>query len=231
MRRFYAEVDVREAQGGWVVTLDGRPVRTPRKRELAAPEPEFAAAIAEEWREQGDEVRPERMPLTRLANAALDLLPERRGAAVDTITAYAATDLVCYRAGEPQELVLRQNAMWQPLLDWLAEAHGARLVATAGIVPVAQPPAAIARLREVVESEGDWPLVGLHAACTAIGSIVIGLALRALRIDSEAAFQAGLLDELFEIERWGLDDEHRCRHAALRSELRAAERFMSLASP
>jgi chaperone required for assembly of F1-ATPase len=226
MRRFYAEVEVREAADGWAVTLDGRPVRTPRKRVLAAPGPDLAAAIAEEWRAQGDEVRPDGMPLTRLANAALDLLPERRGDAIDTIAAYAATDLVCYRASEPLGLVERQLATWQPLLDWLHRTHGARLVATTGVVPIAQPRDAVARLREVVAAEDDWTLAGLHAASTAIGSIVIGLALRAGRIDAEQAFRAGLLDELFEIERWGLDEEHRRRHGALRTELRAAARLM-----
>ena len=133
---------------------------------------------------------------------------------------------MCYRAAAPLALVERQQHLWQPLLDWAAAAFGTRLAVTTRLLPVTQPEAALRGLRAAVEALGDWPLVGLHAATTALGSLVLGLALIRGRIDAEQALAASLLDELFEIERWGRDGETERRHAELRREVEAAARFL-----
>jgi chaperone required for assembly of F1-ATPase len=226
MKRFYREVAIAPAGQGHGILLDGRPLRTPAKRLLIAPSAPLAEALAVEWRAQGDTIRPAAMPLTRLASTTIDRMPEQRQAAIDEVAGYADTDLLCYRAAEPFELVQRQHHAWQPLLDWLSAAYGIRLSVTTSILPIAQPEAARARLRRAIEDLDDWRLVGLHAATTGLGSLVLGLALLGGRIDAEAALATSLLDELFEIERWGSDPEAKRRHAVLRRDVTAAARFL-----
>lgn len=226
MRRFYRDVTVAPGEDGHQILLDGRPMRTPAKQLFAAPTAPLAEAIADEWRAEGDMIRPDAMSLTRLASTAIDRMPAQRQAAIEETVAYADTDLVCYRAAEPFELVQRQHRAWQPMLDWLTDTCGARLVVTTSILPVAQPAAARARLRRAVEELGDWPLVGMHMATTALGSLVLGLGLLHGRLDADAALAASLLDELFEIERWGSDVEVERRHEALRRAVTGAARFL-----
>ncbi|MCE3250971.1 MAG: ATPase [Geminicoccaceae bacterium] len=218
MRRFYQTVEVAPADDGHHLLLDGRPLRTPAKRLLAVPAAGLAEALAGEWRAQGEVVQPQAMPLTRLASTAQDLMPALRVAAIEEAVGYAGTDLLCYRAAAPLDLVERQSRVWQPLLDWAASVYGARLAVTTSLLPVAQPDAAIRGLRAAVENLADWPLVGLHAATTALGSLLLGLALARGRLDAGQALAASLLDELYEIERWGRDAETERRHQALRRE-------------
>jgi chaperone required for assembly of F1-ATPase len=226
VKRFYREVTIAPAEHGHGVLLDGRPMRTPARQVLAVPTASLAEAIAAEWRGQIETIRPDAMPLTRLASTALDRMPAQRQAAIDEALAYADTDLVCYRAAEPFELVQRQQHAWQPMLDWVSAAYGVKLAVTTSILPFAQPAAVRDRLRGALEDLGDWPLVGVHAATRALGSLVLGLCLLHGRLDADAALAAGLLDELFEIERWGSDVEAERRHAVLRRDLTAAAQFL-----
>jgi chaperone required for assembly of F1-ATPase len=226
VKRFYQSVEVAVADDGHRLLLDGRPLLTPGRRALTLPSARLAEALADEWRAQDGTIRPEGMPLTRLANTARDRMPELRAVAIDEAVAYAGTDLLCYRAAAPLALVERQQHLWQPLLDWAASAFGTRLTVTTTLLPVTQPDAALRGLRAAVEAFGDWPLVGLHAATTTLGSLVLGLALTRGRIDAEQAVAASLLDELFEIERWGKDAETERRHDALRREVDAAALFL-----
>ena len=228
MKRVYQDVAVVAGEGGFGVTLDGRPVRTPGRKPLGVASRALAEAIAAEWRAQGDKVEPATMPLTRLASTALDLVPERRPAIVGEVAGYAATDLVCYRAEAPAALVARQHAAWQPLLDWAAERFGAALAVTAGVLPQAQPGAALDALRRAVEAQDDLSLVALRAATAAAGSLVIALALLEGRIDAAEAFDISQLDETFQIERWGEDAEATRRRAALRDDLAQAAAFHRL---
>jgi chaperone required for assembly of F1-ATPase len=226
VKRFYRQVEVASERDGHRVLLDGRPLCTPAKRALRLPTAALTVAIAAEWRDQSETIQPASMPLTRLASTAQDRLPDLRPAAIAELTDYAGTDLVCYRAAAPLELVERQAEAWQPLLDWAASTYGARLSVTTSILPVEQPSAAVQALQAAVEALGDWPLVGLHAATTALGSLILGLALAGGRIDAKQALAASLLDELFEIERWGEDVEASRRHAALRRDVEAAAAFL-----
>ena len=227
-RRVYRETAVTAFDGGFAPTLDGRPVRTPADRPLAVPTRSLAEAIAEEWDAQEKTVRPETMPLAGLAATALDRVGPARSDIVAQVAGYGATDLLCYRAESPDELVRRQAAAWQPLLDWAADAHGAPLAVTVGVLPVEQPVEALAKLRAAVEAADDFRLAALTRATKACGSLVIGLALIQGRLDAEAAFEASFVDDDFQIERWGADDEALARRNRLRADVAAAERFLRL---
>ena len=228
-KRFYktAVADPSEPAGHRVL-LDGRPIKTPAKAEVTLPNLATAEAVAREWSEQGEEVDLRAMPLTALACTAIDLVGPQRPRIVDEVAAYAEHDLVCYRAEGPDELTARQQAAWQPLLDWAALTLDARLAVTHGVVSVPQPPAAVAALRRSVAARGDMELAALSCATTAAGSLIIALALAHGRIDAEAACAAALLDELYQAERWGEDPEAARRRTAIRAELDAASRFLAL---
>ncbi|WGF88636.1 ATP12 family chaperone protein [Marinivivus vitaminiproducens] len=225
MKRFYKTVSVEEDMLGHAVALDGKPVRTPKGALLVLPRPELAEAIAEEWRGQGKELKPAAMRLTRYATTTVDLMPQRRADVIAEVAGFAGSDLLCYRAETPVDLVIRQQNAWQPLLDWAHERYDARLVPTGGVIFEGQPREAIARLTAAVEAVPDWPLVGLHAMTASLGSVVLGLALFEGRLDAEAAWKLSLLEELYTAERWGDDAEAADRRAGILDDLKAAERF------
>lgn len=228
MRRVYTSVAVEEGEGPVAVLLDGRPLRTPARLPLRLPTRPLALAVAEEWAAQGETIDPHGMPLTRLATTATDLMPARRADAVAEVAGYAATDLLCYRAASPADLAARQQARWQPWLDWANRTFGARLEVTRALDPTPQPAASLAALEAAVARVPDWPLVGLHAATRATGSLILGLALLEGALEAEEAFALAQLEELFEIERWGEEREQQRRLAALRRDLAAAARFLRL---
>ncbi|MCC7427984.1 MAG: ATPase [Alphaproteobacteria bacterium] len=233
MKRFWREAASGPAEGGGhAVCLDGRPVRTPAGKALVVPGPALAAAIAAEWGGQGHRpgapVRPQDMPLTQLACTALDRIAADPAATAAAIARFAETDLLCYRAEEPEALIARQRAIWQPVLDWLAQTYDAPLGVTAGLMPLAQERAALEALGRVVARIAPLPLAGLSLAVGAMGSLALGLALLAGRLDAEAAADAALLDETFQAERWGSDPEAEARRAQLRADVAAAARLFAL---
>lgn len=225
MKRFYKEVQVSDAGE---VLLDGRPVKTPKRATLALPTQALAEAVADEWRAQGDEIDPHSMPLTKLANTAVDRVAGREAAVVDQIMAYT-TDLLCYRAAHPVALVARQSAEWDPILAWAAERLGARLEVRTGAVHFDQPPEAIAVLRRALTGYSPSVLAGLHHAVTILGSLVLALALAEGRLTAAEAFDLSQLDERFQAERWGVDSEAAARAEKLAVELVTAETFIRLA--
>jgi chaperone required for assembly of F1-ATPase len=228
MKRFYKTAAVVAADQGFGISLDDRPLRTPAKALLSVPSRALAEAIAAEWHAQGDEVQLDKLPLTRLASTAIDLVTPRRAQVVAEIARYAGTDLVCYRAGHPPELAQRQHAAWQPLIDWATLRYDAPLEVTIGVVPVAQPPATLRAFAAAIDAYGVLPLAALHMATAACGSLVVALALIEGRLDVEGAFAAAQLDETFEIELWGEDPEQTRRRAALKDDMALAARFIEL---
>jgi chaperone required for assembly of F1-ATPase len=228
MKRVYKEVTTRPAVAGWGVVLDGRPMRTPGKNELVAPTEKLAAAIAAEWDAQQDEIRPATMPLTRLAATAIDRTAVQRRRVIDEIAGYGGTDLVCYRADHPPALAARQQAVWQPLLDWAALRYDAALAVTCGVIPTRQSPAALKAFATAVTAHDDFRLTALHALTTACGSLVIALATMEGRLDAAEAFAASQLDEAFQIEQWGEDAEAAARREALAVDIAAAAWFIEL---
>ena len=227
-KRFYKAAEAVEAGGGHAIALDGKPVRTPAGRPLAVPGASLAGALAEEWAAQGEEIDRETMPLTRLVCTALDLVPERRANIIEEVAAYAETDLVCYRTDEPPALARRQVAAWEPLVAWVAERYGARFAITTSITPIAQTPAALDALRAAVAVEDDFALAGLSQATRAFGSLVIALAMREGRLGAVEAAHASLVDERYQLERWGEDAELAARCDRVARDATDAERLFRL---
>ncbi len=226
MKRFWQHAAVAPAEGGYVVRLDARTVRTPRRHELRLPTPGLAQLVAAEWEAQAETVEPDTMPVNRIATSVVDLMPERRTGAIDQLGDYARTDLLCYRAGGPAELVGAYARHWDPALAWLERAHGARLRVVEGLMPADQPPAAVATLTGLIDAFDDWRLVGLHAAATTSGSLVLGLMVAAGALSGEAAADAALVDERFERARWGEEVEALRRERRLIRDLVAADRYL-----
>nr|WP_142848683.1 ATP12 family protein [Telmatospirillum sp. J64-1] len=228
MKRFYKQAGVAEAEGGFAVTLDGRSVRTPMGQPLTLPSRGLAEAIAEEWGAQAQEVAPETMPCMQLASTALDRIEAQKDEIIGQLMKYAGTDLLCYRADQPQELIKRQDILWQPLLDWVAARWGVQMAVTRGIIPVEQSPEAIDSLRQVVLAYDNWQLSALQSATAAAGSLIIALALVEGRLSAAEAFAVSQVDETWQIEQWGEDPEATRRRAALEADVHGAARFLSL---
>lgn len=230
MKRFYEQVTAAppENGSGYEVRLDERPVRTPLRKVLNVPTNGLADAIVAEWQQQGDEIDVEAMPMTRIAATALDRVAPDRAGYVDQVSAYAETDLVCYRAPAPKSLVVRQSRAWEPLLDWVRESYDAELAATDGLSPVAQNPEAIARLRGAVDDHDDFELAALGVAVAASGSVVVALALSRGYFNADAAFEISQLDESYQTEIWGAEEEAERRRAVLRAEIASAAMFLDL---
>ncbi|MGD9812404.1 MAG: ATP12 family chaperone protein, partial [Sphingobium sp.] len=229
MKRFYKEVETVPGESGHGIALDGRPVRTPARALLAVPGAALAEAIAEEWRAQGEDINPGSMPMTGLANAAIDRIAPDPEPFAHGIAAYGESDLTCYRAEGPVELVARQEASWQPLLDWAGGRHGVTFAVTGGIVHVAQPDDTLAALRAAVAAHDPFTLAALSTLVTLSGSLVIGLAAIERAFPIQQLWQAAELDELWQAEQWGDDDEALARRAKRHDEFATASRFAELA--
>jgi chaperone required for assembly of F1-ATPase len=221
-------VAVKHESHGFTLLLDGRPVKTPAGRPFIAPTRALGEAIAEEWRAQKEDIVPDTMPLTKALNTTLDRVASHRAEIVDDLAKYAGTDLLCYRAAEPVELVRRQREMWDPWLAWAAERFGARLVVATGVTHVTQASDVLARLREAMAAQDDHHLVALHTSITITGSAVLGLALATRALAPDKAFAAAHVDEDYQAELWGRDAEAERARARRRDELRAARRFIDL---
>lgn len=228
MKRFYDTVSSVSVKEGFEVHLDGRPVRTPAKRRLALPGEGLAQAISREWSDQGEDLDTHGMRLTRLANGAIDRIADCRDPVVSEIAGYAETDLVCYRAAEPEALRRRQETGWTPLVDWIERRHEIVLTVTTELLPSPQPAESLAKVRKIVEDRNDFRLAGLQLAVAASGSIVIALALAEGEIDASRAWELSLVDETWQIENWGEDPEAAKRRADLLADIDAAETFMKL---
>ena len=230
MKRFYKDTGVDEGEGGFRVLLDGKPMRTPAKATLVVPTRALAEAIAAEWAGVPDkaEINAAHLPLTRLAATAIDRVVARRDEVIADTAKYAGSDLLCYRATAPESLVRLQLELWQPLLDWAAERHGARLVTAEGIGFVDQPEEAKARLHEAVSAHGDLALSALYNLTHTAGSVVIGLAVSEGRLDAAGAFAAAQMDELYQVDRWGDDPLAEKHREGVRRDIEACARFLSL---
>ena len=224
-KRFWKEVAVEPVDGGFRILLDGRAVKTPGKRELRLASAEVAEGVAAEWRAQESHLDPATMPMTRIANSVVDAVVDRRDEVAADAVRYAGTDLLCYRAEGPERLVERQTARWDPLLDWIDETHGARLLVAEGIVHVAQDVEALARLRARVDGLDVWALAALHVLTTLTGSFVLALALVEARLTRDETWSLAHLDEDWNAELWGRDAEAEARLVHRRSEFDAAARF------
>lgn len=228
-KRFYQQVTTgTEGGGGAVLLLDGKPVRTPGKAALRLPTRALAEAIAEEWRAQGERIDPLTMPLTRLANSAIDGVAGREQAVVDDIVAHAGSDLVCYRAGGPDGLVKAQQTHWDPVLAWSRTALGAPLFLAEGVAHVSQPETSLDRLRETLLGRDAFSLAALHVMTGLTGSALLALAVAQGRLTPEAAWEAAHVDEDWQISKWGQDAEAAERRKNRWRDFAAATRALPL---
>ena len=228
MKRFWTAAAPQAVEGGWGVGLDGRPLRTPAKRLFAVPSQALAQAVADEWAAQGETVEPAAMPLTRMANSAIDTVAVQHAAVVETVAAYGDSDLTCYRAEAPAGLVARQAAAWDPLLDWCAATHGARLAPRTGVMHAPQDRDALACLHRAVAAHDPFALAGLHDLVALSGSLVIGLAAMAPAFPRERLWDASRTDESWQETQWGIDAEAAERTAIRRAEFLQAGAFVDL---
>lgn len=228
MKRFWTGVALSQEEEGWSVALDGRPLKTPARATLVVGPQLLAEAIAEEWRACGADIDPRNMPLTGLANAAVDHVAPHPARFAADLAQYAEGDLLCYRAEHPPKLVAGQAVTWDPLLDWARQRFDVTFVVTTGIVHVSQPPATVARITAALATATPFELAALSPIVTIGGSLVTALALFERAIDLETAWAAVSLDDRWQIEQWGADDEAVASLANRHQDFAAAARFLDL---
>ena len=222
-RRFYQEAGFTEGPDGFQLNLDGRPANTPARNKLRLPTRVLAEKVAAEWAAQETVIDPAKMPLTRLANTSIDGVAPRHAAVSDDLCAYAGTDLLAYRAGEPERLVAAQAAAWDPILDWARETFGARVILSEGVMHVEQPPDTVRALSEAVAAiDSPFRLAGLHTLTTLTGSLMIALAVLHGRLKPAEAWDAAHVDETYQAAIWGRDTDAEVRQAIRRAEFDAA---------
>ncbi len=231
MKRVWSEARAVQAAEGWTVLLDGKPLRLPDGPPLAVPQAALARAVAAEWQAAGTltgEMDYTDVPLTRLAGTAQARIVPDPSPSAAAVAAYGETDLLCYRAATPPALVARQAMAWDPWLDWSRTELGAALTVATGVMHVRQHPAALAALRRALDAQGGWALAGLGILVPALGSLVLGLAVARRALAADAAVELSWLDESYEIEQWGTDDEQERRRTHVRQEAAEAARYMNL---
>ena len=229
-RRFYERASAEQVEGGFTVALDGKPARTPARNAILGPTQALAQALADEWQGQAEFIEPANMPLTRMVNSALDGVAREMDLVRAEVTKYAGSDMLCYRAGDPQALVDEQAQMWDPLLAWAHEELGARFICAEGIIFATQPDTAIEAVRKTVEAiQSPFALAALHVMTTITGSVILALAVARGHISAQEAWAAAHLDEDFQMRAWGEDAEALARRARRWIDMEAAARLYQLA--
>jgi chaperone required for assembly of F1-ATPase len=220
-KRFYARADVMEADGGFAVTLDGKPIKTPSGRIVVVPSRAIVEAMAAEWEAQREHIDPTTMPMTRFANSVVDAVIDRVSLVRDDIAKYLSTDLLFYRAAYPEVLVAREAQHWDGVVFWAADELGAHFILAQGIMHVSQPDAAVAAAREALPHD-PWSVAALHVVTTLTGSALLALALYRGARTAEEVWAAAHVDEDFNAEQWGADEEVVTRQAARKRDFDAA---------
>lgn len=220
-QKFYTLAAAVETPGGFAIALDGKPIRTPGKNPLTAPHRALADLMAAEWNAQIGTIDPMSMPLTRIANSVIDGVSENAAAVADDIAKYFETDLLFYRAGFPEKLITRQAEHWDPVLRWAADEFGAHFILAEGVIHVTQPTSAVAAARARLPVD-PWQVGALHIVTTMTGSALLALALKHGVLDSHQVWAAAHVDEDWNAETWGVDDEVEARRAARLRDFEAA---------
>jgi chaperone required for assembly of F1-ATPase len=231
-KRFYTEVGVgvAEADGGFAITLDGKPIRTPSGRHVVIPSREIADAVAAEWAAQAETIDPMTMPLTRLANSVIEGVVDRVEDVADDLAKYFHSDLLFYRAGHPEGLVARETAHWDPVLFWAAETLGARFILSQGVMHVTQPEQAIEAARAALP-ENPWSIAAMHVITTLTGSALLALALLHRARDADQVWAAAHVGEDWNADQWGVDEEAAGRRATRLKDFGAAVAVLQAVDP
>ncbi|OYV35117.1 MAG: hypothetical protein B7Z81_09140 [Acidocella sp. 20-61-6] len=231
MKRIWKSVDTIEATNGFNVLLDGKPIKKPSGTPLTIPFSALAEAVAEEWRGaglDGGDIKPDDLPLTRMATTAIDRVATSYNEIIDQLVSYGLNDALCYRTETPASLAALEQSQWQPWLTWAAETYGVVLNTGFGITPIAQPPGTAETFSAALRAFDIYELTALGVAVPAMGSLVLGLALTAHRLDAQTAFDISHIEEKFQVERWGTDDLAEERRLAILTDLQLCVRFMAL---
>ena len=229
MKRFYKKVEVNSTDEGFLITLDAKALLSPGKSILVLPTKVLADAIADEWVNQEINIIPSTMPFMTLSATAIDRVRPKPDDTIDEILNFLQTDLLCYRAEEPEDLVFEQDQLWKPLLNWCEGLIGSAFNVKSGIMPVMQAPKLISSAQRILKSYNEFELLGLHQFTSISGSAVIGLSLLEHQIELEAACQAAFVDDYFQINNWGEDTEASLRIANRRREMLEIKEFLNLA--
>lgn len=228
MKRFYKDVACELGEGGYGVALDGKSIKTPQRMRLAVPSKALGEDIAAEWQAQGEHILPDTMPLSRIANSAIDWVGAQREAVIGEICGYASSDLLFYRAEDPSQLAEHQGAAWDAMVKWAEGQAGCRLMLAAGIVHVEQPPQALTAFEKLIGAHNDFALAALSTATTLSGSALLSLGVSHCQIDADAAWAAAHVDEDWQIAQWGTDAEATARRANRTRDFMAAVRILDL---
>lgn len=227
-RRFWQAASVQDTGAGWEIRLDDRPLRTPGKNPLVLPTQALAQAVAQEWDAQGTVIDPNAMPLTRSANSAIERVTPQFDDVAAMLAEYGGTDLLSYRAEAPEALIRAQAQGWDPLIDWAATELRAPLRITHGVLPVPQDETTLLKLQAEVRALDPFGLTALHDLVTLPGSLILGLAVIRGRLDADQAHALSRIDEEFQAERWGRDEDADAAAAARLDALRHSQRFWQL---
>lgn len=227
-KRVYSTVTVAPVAEGFVVALDGRSLQSPGGRPLVLPTRPVAEAIAAEWEAQEGTIKPRGMPGMSFAATVTDRVTPQRDHVIGEIAGYGGSDLLCFLAEEPLELIARQEAGWRPLREWAERGLGLTLALGTGIMPVRQSTDTLAAFRTAVAAENDWTLAPLHTLTSITGSLILGLAVLRGQLTAEAAFEVSRIDEEFQAERWGRDWEAEDRVRIQRDDIVEASKFLEL---
>ncbi len=225
-KRFYQEAKAERAGDAWTIGLDGRLLKTPARAAFLLPTKRLAEAIAAEWQAQGQSIDLSSMPLTRLANVAIDRTPETREDMTEEVARYCETDLLCHLADSPEELVERQEHHWAPVREWAGETFGIHLVTVSGIIASPQPPASLVAAQEAAMTQDDFRLTALVFACGLYGSALLALAVIEDALDPIVALDYSRIDEDWQAQHWGEDDEAKEISERRRTEARALKRWL-----
>lgn len=227
-KRFWTQAEAVVAETGFTVSLDGRELKTPAKTAFWVPTRALAEEVAKEWQAQDTKLKPETMPYTRTANSALDKVRPQFAAVAEMLAAYGGSDLLCYRAEAPQELIARQRMAWDPLLGWARIEFGAELTATHGVMPIVQPHASLRPLSLAVHAFSPFQLAAFHDLVAISGSLVLGLAIARGQVSPDRGFDLSRIDETWQAELWGKDEEAAESESFKRESVRHAARFFEL---
>lgn len=228
MKRFWEKAETVSGDSGHGVALDGKPVNTPGREPLVVPSLELAAAIADEWAECGEEIDPGAMPMTGLANAAIDRIAPAKDDFAAGLARYGENDLTCYRADNPRELVERQSKAWDPLLDWARRRYDVDFACQSGVMHVPQPEETVRKLGHAVAILDPFRLAGLSHLVTSSGSLITGLAVLEGAVGPDEAWHAACVDETWQSDQWGKDQEAQSVLAARRADFMNGARFLEL---
>jgi chaperone required for assembly of F1-ATPase len=228
VKRFWKDTDVTKTDGGWIITLDGRAVKTPAGKSVALSSQKLADAVGAEWKAQEDQIVPASMPYFRYVVTAIDRVTPQRADIISQLVDFSGNDLLCYRDPDQMELAKEQNMRWNPLLEWAESEHGLKLQTGAGIIPIRQADDTVQIAQQILIEKDDFRLAGLYNLISLSGSFIIGMAIEQGKIGAEDGFQLAFLDELWQVRKWGSDAEAEDRRQTIKQDMMDATRYLSL---